>query len=108
MTRVLAVLADGVERARKRKTEVKKGVTFINFVRKGESATGNTDAGGILSSASDWQMQGDIRGRTAFPYEIAVTGQRPDIVLWSTSTMQVVMLELTAPWAMGGEAGRST
>ena len=89
--RVLAVLADGIERARKRKREVRKGVTFINFIRKGETATGNADAGGILSSATDWQMQADMRGRTTFP-------QRPDIVLWSTSTRQVAMLELTVPW----------
>ena len=93
--RVLVVLADGLERARKRKRDVRKGVTFIHFVRKGESATGNADAGGILSSAPDWQMQADIQGRATFPNDIAVTAQRPGIVLWLTSTRQVAMLELT-------------
>ena len=39
--RVLAMLADGIERARKRKREVRKAVTFIDFIRKGETATGN-------------------------------------------------------------------
>ena len=27
-----------------------------------------------------------------------LTAQRPNIVLWSTSTRQVAMLELTVPW----------
>ena len=65
---------------------MRKGVTFINFVRKDESATGKTYAGGILLSVSDWQMQADKQGRATFPHEIAVIAQRSDTVLWSTST----------------------
>ena len=34
----------------------------------------------------------------AFPQEVAVTQSRPDIVLWSPQTRQVVMVELTVPW----------
>ena len=68
------MLADGLQRARRRKRDVRKGVTFIDFARKGEKATGNADACVILSSASDWQMQVDIlvQGRAIFPHEIAV------------------------------------
>ena len=92
------MLADRIERARKRKREVSKGVTFINFERNCVTAAGDVDAGGILSTAADWLMQADIRGRTTLPHDILVTGQRPDIVLWSTLLRQVGTLELTVPW----------
>ena len=61
------MLPDGIERAiEEEKARVEERMTFINFVRKGETATSNTDAGRILSLAGDWQMQADIRGRATF------------------------------------------
>ena len=53
---------------------------------------------GLLGTAGDWQMQADLRGRLQFPREIALTSQRPDIVIWSTSTKQAILVELTVPW----------
>ena len=43
-------------------------------------------------------MVADIHGRMQFPANIAVTNSRPDLVLWSEVTKQVIMLELTVPW----------
>ena len=43
-------------------------------------------------------MEADLKKQLKFPQEITVTNQRPDIVLWSAASKQVVMVELTVPW----------
>ena len=43
-------------------------------------------------------MRVDLRTRLQFPEEIVHTTLRPDIVIWSTATKQVIMIELTIPW----------
>ncbi len=40
----------------------------------------------------------DLDRQLKFPPEIAVISSRPDIVLWSAGTKQIIMLELTVPW----------
>lgn len=62
-----------------------------------------TKSKGVLASASDWEMQADLKKQLKFPEEIAHTSfkpyiYRPDIVLWSKGTKQVVLIELTVPW----------
>jgi hypothetical protein len=53
----------------------------------------------ILETATDWQLICDlpIAGEYSFPIEAAVTERRPDIVVWSVATKQLVMVELTVP-----------
>jgi hypothetical protein len=53
---------------------------------------------GILSIAKDWQMEVDLKKKLKFPEEITVSKLRPDIVLWSSASKQVVLLELTVLW----------
>ena len=36
--------------------------------------------------------------RLIFPQEIYATSLRPDIVIWSGETKQIVIAELTVPW----------
>ena len=43
-------------------------------------------------------MRVDLGRQLKFPEEIAITSLRPDIVLWSQSTKQVALIELTVPW----------
>ena len=59
-------------------------------------ARGNT--AGILTSAKDWQLLVDLEQQLKFSSHIAATTLRPDMVLVSESTKQVVLLELTVPW----------
>ncbi len=96
---VLAQLADGLEKERKRKrTKVQdKGPRFIGFLRPGEKAGKEDRCSGILGTAEDWEMRVDLRRQLKFPEEIAVTSLRPDIVLWSQATRQVALIELTVP-----------
>ena len=71
----------------------------IPFVRAGERPTpARRICAGILTSAKDWQLLVDLEHQLKFPSYIAVTTLRPDIVLVSESSKQVVLLELTVPW----------
>ena len=71
----------------------------INFIRAGEkpSITSSTTSG-LLSTAQDWQLSVDLGSQLKFPQHVAKTTLRPDIVLVSEATKNVVMLELTVPW----------
>lgn len=97
---ILSVLADSLEKARKRPPPKDKRLKFINFVRAGErEKTGSTGEGrGLLGTAGDWQMRADLKTRMQFPTEVASTNKRPDIVIWSPSSRQVIIVELTVPW----------
>lgn len=52
---------------------------------------------GLLFTAQDWRMEVDLCKQLQFPPHITETMLRPDIVLWSDSSKQVLMLELTVP-----------
>ena len=97
---ILSVLADSREKARKRPPPKDKRLKFINFVRAGErEKIGSTGEGrGLLGTAGDWQMRADLKTRMQFPTEVASTNKRPDIVIWSPSSRQVIIVELTVPW----------
>jgi hypothetical protein len=52
----------------------------------------------LLAQACDWRMMVDLpRMQYQFPAHIAVTEQRPDLVLWSDTLRVLVLLELTVP-----------
>lgn len=45
----------------------------------------------------------DLNQLLRFPREITTTSLRPDIVIWSSLTKTVIMVELTIPWEDGFE-----
>ena len=51
----------------------------------------------LLTNARDWQLRVDIGERLKVPEQIATTTLRHDLILWSTKTRQVVVIELTVP-----------
>ncbi|XP_053376493.1 uncharacterized protein LOC128547531 [Mercenaria mercenaria] len=69
-----------------------------DWLKAGQEGRGANSASGILGTASDWKLEADLKKQLKFPQEITVTHLRPDVVLWSASTKQVVMVELTVPW----------
>ena len=69
---------------------------FINFTKQGSIP--KTKQIGLLPTAKDWELLVDLKTQLKFPQEIAATIKRPDIVLWSKATKQVVLIELTVPW----------
>ena len=97
--KVLAVLADTLERNVKKPRTTKGGLKFVNFVKEGETGPrAGVEGKGLLGTSTDWKMRVDLKQRMEFPSEIAVTNKRPDIVIWSAKTKQAVLLELTVPW----------
>ncbi|XP_075313231.1 uncharacterized protein LOC142373743 [Odontesthes bonariensis] len=71
----------------------------IPFVKAGEKPPPQPKAqAGILGTARDWQLRVDLGKQLKFPENIIETRLRPDIVLQSESSKQVIMLELTVPW----------
>ncbi len=70
------------------------------FVQEGEKKQAKllSPDTGQLNIARDWEMQVDLNHRLTFPFEIAVTNVRPDLVLWSKSSRTVIIVELTVPW----------
>ena len=94
---LLKEVAAGLEEARKSKK--KKQLTFIKFGPAG-STESSSDRGcqGILATASDWILMANLQTRLVFPPEFAVTRLQPDIVMWSRSTRNLIIIELTVPW----------
>ena len=79
----------------------KKKVTFIAFCKPGQGKKSSKQSStqvGILFSAQDWKLQTDLGKQLVFPTHIAITAKRPDIILYSDETKQVVLIELTVPW----------
>ncbi|TWW79887.1 hypothetical protein D4764_10G0009170 [Takifugu flavidus] len=75
------------------------GQQSITFVRAGEKAQQQPSSfGGLLTMARDWKLQVDLGRQLKFPEHISATSLRPDMVLTSESTKQVVLVELTVPW----------
>ena len=100
---VLKVIAEAVEqRAERINAEHIPFSTkhFISFVKEGFKSRPHSSQprSCVLSSANDWQVRADLGGSGCFPEEIAITLLRPDIVIWSTSSKEVIIGELTVPW----------
>ena len=90
---VLKEIAAGLKEARK--TKKKKQLTFIKFVPAGCTES-RSDRGcqGILATASDWILMADLQTQLVLSAEITVTRLRPDIVMWSRSTRNLIIIEL--------------
>ena len=70
--KVLSILADCLEKVRKRPNVRSKGPKFTNFVRAGETESSNKEGSGVLGTAGDWDLRADLHRRMEFPTVIAV------------------------------------
>ncbi|XP_024141063.1 uncharacterized protein LOC112154399 [Oryzias melastigma] len=96
---VLRALADTVSAAITNCKYQHTSKQFITFVRAGEKTWQQpSPTGGLLTTARDWKLQVDLGRQLKFPEHIATTALRPDMVLTSQSSKQVVLIELTVPW----------
>lgn len=95
---ILAQFATGMEQARKKPRQHSKAHRYIHFLRAGKAGVVETRSRGILTTVSDWEMRVALKKQLKFPEKITTTCLRPDIVLWSGSTQQVMFMELTVPW----------
>lgn len=67
----------------------------IMFHRAGEQLkTPSRAKAGLLTSANDWQLEVDLGRQLKFPPRISSTRLRPDMIIISDSTKQLIILEL--------------
>ena len=52
----------------------------------------------ILAEANDWTVAADLEGIRHYPQVLIESGKRPDLVLVSSSTDAIILVELTVPW----------
>ena len=76
----------------------KRGTKVVVKEGKHDKATKTRREPTILETACDWRIVVDLPGMHCnFPAHIAITGERPDLVLWSETLKLVVLIELTVP-----------
>ncbi|GFN78798.1 polyprotein [Plakobranchus ocellatus] len=64
----------------------------------GGSITINIHRKGLLDGCNDWMVSADLPEWQRHPDVIRKTALRPDIVIHSVSTQQIIMVELTLPY----------
>ena len=85
-----------------------KLVNKITFIEAGKRPPrSKTKPTGILHLSNDWVLVADLDGGLLFPGHIAVSAQRPDIVIYSNSLKKVLLIELTCPCEENMEAWHS-
>ena len=96
--RVLAILAEITETqcrvANEQPTQDPK--PCISFLQEGEAPprqVSKPQGQKFLAAARDWKMAADLKEALHFPHHIVHTQERPDIVIWSDT-----VVELTVPW----------
>ncbi len=71
----------------------------ITFLKAGEKPLAQFRAkSGLLTTTTDWKLRVDLGKQLKFPARITSTQLRPDMVIVSDSTEQLIILELTVPW----------
>ena len=97
---VLKVIADEVSAIIKTsKYQPDKRVRLINFIKPGEKKQAQRkETPSLLTSAPDWQIRVDLGKQLKFPEHIIETSLRPDMVLFSNATKQLIIWELTIAW----------
>jgi len=100
---VLKVIVNALEEVRaENKGRPGKRIQPISFVKEGEKVKSiekrHRDQPGIMTTANDWVIQADIGKQLEFPKDIITTNLRPDIIMYSRRTKQLVLIELTVPW----------
>ena len=74
--------------------------TFIKFVREGKQPSKRRvpHKSGLLFMANDWVLAyDDPHNSLVVPHRSVQTSLRPDIIIYSSATKQVFILELTVP-----------
>jgi hypothetical protein len=99
-------LTDFLEFHNNRETIKRRIVT--KFVKKGHGHSGKSSVvriSSILDDGQDWKLLVDFtREKIVFPPEVIATSERPDIILISKLSHQIILVELTCPAEEGIES----
>jgi len=70
----------------------------IVFVKEGEKNKSRSSLpSGLLRKANDWVVRADLSDNYSFPFFIAPTSLRPDVIIFSKKSKRVIIIELTCP-----------
>ena len=97
---ILRVIAHGVDMKRLNHNKQPRIVEKkIQFVKEGEKKTAiqKRMPHSYLDGAVDWKLMVDLDGNLKFPRQVAITNQRPDMILVSEGTRRIGLIELTVP-----------
>ncbi|XP_061747756.1 uncharacterized protein LOC133545995, partial [Nerophis ophidion] len=96
---VLKAIADAICRGVSHSKSLRP-VKSTAFIRAGEKSTpaARDTSSSLLATARDWELSVDLGKQLKFPDVVAKRTLRPDIVLTSVASKQVILLELTVPW----------
>ncbi|MEL7079400.1 MAG: Ulp1 family isopeptidase, partial [Cyanobacteria bacterium J06582_2] len=97
---VLRVIAHGVDTKRLNHNKQPRIVEKkIQFMKEGEKKTPiqKRVPHSYLDGAVDWKLMVDLDGNLKFPRQVAITNQRPDMILMSEMTKRIGLIELTVP-----------
>ena len=76
--------------------------TSIQFVKEGNISKtphrNNRHKPTLLDGCTDWCIIANVDRQLAFPIEITLTRQCPDLVIWSVNSKKVIIAELTIPF----------
>ncbi|KAK0146299.1 hypothetical protein N1851_014401 [Merluccius polli] len=97
---VLKSIAEAISKGIKGRRHTQATAKTIHFVKEGQrpEKTPRNRSAGLLPTARDWVMSVDLERQLKIPPHITQTRLRPDIILVSEATKQLVLLELTVPW----------
>lgn len=98
---VLKPIAEAISKGISSSRQMRNATHAIPFVKAGEQPRAGhkrAAAAGILATARDWQLSVDLEKQLKFPQHIVSTTLRPDILLVSESSKNIIIMELTVPW----------
>ncbi|XP_031136520.1 uncharacterized protein LOC116036966, partial [Sander lucioperca] len=96
---VLKAIAESITTAIDQSKGLQPPRCKISFLRAGEHPPSRPKVQtGLLGTAKDWQLRVDLEKQLRFPRDIVETSLRPDMVLLSVTSKQIILLELTVPW----------
>src|SRR3984885_7765328 len=100
--KVLYELADITDTARmKASRKITSNNTNRYFLRAGQTTSHKSNTEGlptILDCTKDWEISVNLAGKGKYPEVIRKYERRPDIVLYSPTSPQIIRIELTVPY----------
>ena len=98
---ILCLLAALLQHIESHNSKVEDQSPSFAFVRAGvrvQKVKSKRKVACLLDGVRDWKVDADFDHKQfSFPADICATSQRPDIVLWSSRTKTVILIELTCP-----------
>jgi len=76
---------------------MKEKPSFILFIGTGKKRNKVTSNADILGRIDSWEMRVDLGRRLLF-LDVVQTSLPPDVVIWSDSLRQIIVIELTVTW----------